>query len=297
MADIFISYSQKEPQPTRDVAAFLTSEGYAVWWDLNLIPGDRIANIIEQELNNADAVIVIWTFDSVVSDWVISEAEHGRRQRKLIPLKTRDLTEPIPKPFDTFYTGFADDRTAILAAVRRLVGVRTTDQHRAENMLLPGVEAEQHKLLARGMASKQTPHRRLLSHALAVAMGFLLFASANWWFDNPNSQLVTNKKGDRLAMEPQPHPLDHPGPLVGLPVDPLTNYDYDTARDIAKVVSALSEVPSSMAGLRVAFGQRDGGESAINVAKALGVGFGGPTAVHLIGTFAINNFGGLGGGL
>lgn len=34
-----------------------------------------------------------------------------------------------------------------------------------------------------------------------------------------------------------------------------------------------------------------------DVAKGLGIGFGGPTAVHLIGTFAINNFGGLGGGL
>ena len=42
---------------------------------------------------------------------------------------------------------------------------------------------------------------------------------------------------------------------------------------------------------------QDGGESAMNVAKGLGIGFGGPTAVHLIGTFAINNFGGLGGGL
>jgi hypothetical protein len=27
---IFISYSQQEPQPTRDVATFLTSEGYSV---------------------------------------------------------------------------------------------------------------------------------------------------------------------------------------------------------------------------------------------------------------------------
>jgi hypothetical protein len=35
----------------------------------------------------------------------------------------------------------------------------------------------------------------------------------------------------------------------------------------------------------------------MNVAKGLGVGFGGPTADHLIGTFAINNYGGLGGGL
>ncbi|HEY9775056.1 MAG TPA: hypothetical protein V6C81_14930 [Planktothrix sp.] len=99
----------------------------------------------------------------------------------------------------------------------------------------------------------------------------------------------------------------HAQGLVGAPVDPrfgqsnevgmLADFGYDTARDISRVVTALSTIPSSMAGMKIAFGQRDGGESAMNVAKGLGIGFGGPTAVHLIGTFAINNFGGLGGGL
>ncbi|MBZ0185027.1 MAG: hypothetical protein K8F91_02155 [Candidatus Obscuribacterales bacterium] len=99
----------------------------------------------------------------------------------------------------------------------------------------------------------------------------------------------------------------HAQGLVGAPVDPrygqsnevgqLADFGYDTARDVSRVVTAMSTVPSSLAGMKIAFGQRDGGESAMNVAKGLGVGFGGPTAVHLIGTFAINNYGGLGGGL
>jgi hypothetical protein len=99
----------------------------------------------------------------------------------------------------------------------------------------------------------------------------------------------------------------HAQGLVGAPVDPrygqsnevgqIADFGYDSARDISRVVTALSTVPSSMAGMKIAFGQRDGGEAAMNVAKGLGIGFGGPTAVHLLGTFAINNFGGLGGGL
>ncbi len=99
----------------------------------------------------------------------------------------------------------------------------------------------------------------------------------------------------------------HAQGLVGAAVDPrygqsnevgmLADYGYDTARDISRVVTALSTIPSSLAGMKIAFGQRDGGEAAMNVAKGLGIGFGGPTAVHLLGTFAINNFGGLGAGL
>ncbi len=99
----------------------------------------------------------------------------------------------------------------------------------------------------------------------------------------------------------------HAQGLVGAPVDPrygqsnevgqMADFGYDSARDISRVVTAMSTIPSSMAGMKIAFGQRDGGESAMNVARGLGVGFGAPTAVHLLGTFAINNFGGLGGGL
>src|SRR6185369_7435259 len=68
----------------------------------------------------------------------------------------------------------------------------------------------------------------------------------------------------------------HAQGLVGAPVDPrygqsnevgqMADFGYDTARDISRVVTALSTVPSSMAGMKIAFGQRDGGESAMNVA-------------------------------
>jgi hypothetical protein len=99
----------------------------------------------------------------------------------------------------------------------------------------------------------------------------------------------------------------HAQGLVGAPVDPrygqsnevgqIADFGYDAARDVSRTATALSTIPSSVAGMKIAFGHRDGGEAAMQVAKGLGIGFAGPTAVHLLGTFAINNFGGLGGGL
>src|ERR1700679_4381946 len=71
----------------------------------------------------------------------------------------------------------------------------------------------------------------------------------------------------------------HAQGLVGAPVDPrygqsnevgqLADYGYDCARDISRVVTALSTIPSSLAGMKIAFGQRDGGEAAITVPKGL----------------------------
>jgi hypothetical protein len=124
VADIFISYSKKQPQPTRDLAAYLESEGYSVWWDTNLTSGETFREVIDRELDAAKAVIVIWTAHSVTAAWVISEAQHAYYDRKLIPLRTRDLAaRRIPKPFDTVHTAVVDDRAAVLRAVRRLAGV------------------------------------------------------------------------------------------------------------------------------------------------------------------------------
>jgi hypothetical protein len=123
VADIFISYSKQHPQTTRDVAAYLESEGYSVWWDTDLKAGERFGDVIDRELDAAKAVIVIWTARSVASDWVLAEAEHAHRDRKLIPLRARDLdARRIPKPYNILHTDVADDRAAILAAVKRLVG-------------------------------------------------------------------------------------------------------------------------------------------------------------------------------
>jgi formylglycine-generating enzyme required for sulfatase activity len=122
VADIFISYSKQQPQPTHEVAAYLKSQGYSVWWDTDLTAGEIFRDVIDRELDAAKAVIVIWTKHSVASKWVLAEADHADRDGKLIPLRTRDLDAwRIPKPFSTYHADVVDNREAILAAVRRVV--------------------------------------------------------------------------------------------------------------------------------------------------------------------------------
>lgn len=108
--------------------------------------------------------------------------------------------------------------------------------------------------------------------------------------------------------------LEHPASaqgLVGAPVDPrygqsnevgqIADYGYDMARDCSRVITALSTIPATMAGAKIvhsfAYEGNAMGNATRGILTALAVTFGGPTMVHLIGTFAINNYGGLGGGL
>ena len=61
---------------------------------------------------------MVWTENSVRSDWVQSEAGRAQADHKLIPVKARGLEyRDIPPPFDVMHTENLDARDKILAAV------------------------------------------------------------------------------------------------------------------------------------------------------------------------------------
>jgi hypothetical protein len=110
---LFISYSKKDPKPTKDLADFLTSQGYAVRWDTNLTSGEVFREVIDRELAEADAVIVIGTAESITSNWAIAEADDTARSRRLVTLRAADLEIwRIPKPYNTYQTDLVSDHEA-----------------------------------------------------------------------------------------------------------------------------------------------------------------------------------------
>ncbi|HXV00463.1 MAG TPA: TIR domain-containing protein [Caulobacteraceae bacterium] len=98
MSDIFISYARAtEPQATA-IAEALRAAGYGVWRD-DEIPAHRAyADVIKERLRAAKAVVVVWSADASASEWVRSEAERARTDRKLVQL-TVDGAD-LPMPFD-----------------------------------------------------------------------------------------------------------------------------------------------------------------------------------------------------
>jgi putative solute:sodium symporter small subunit len=121
MADIFISYSKKDRSLARDLTSSLESVGYTVWWDTNLLSGDTFTHVINRELRESRAVIVIWTLNSVTSEWVIAEASRGRGAQKLLPVMIDGLSEEhIPVPFNVLHTEPLSNQHAIYGALDAL---------------------------------------------------------------------------------------------------------------------------------------------------------------------------------
>lgn len=95
MADIFISYASGDRDFAKSLAGALEGEGWSVWWDRTILPGKTFDKAIEQALDEAKAVVVVWSSSSVRSDWVKEEIADAARKGVLIPAMIENVTIPL----------------------------------------------------------------------------------------------------------------------------------------------------------------------------------------------------------
>src|SRR5689334_4230132 len=109
MSDIFVSYARPTERQASQISETLRALGYAVWRDDELPAHRAYAEVIEERLRAAKAVVVIWSADAVKSEWVQSEADQAREGRKLVQL-TIDGAK-LPMPFDRIQCADLSDWT------------------------------------------------------------------------------------------------------------------------------------------------------------------------------------------
>lgn len=95
MADVFISYARSDRERVAPLVAAIQAQGWTVWWDPEIDPGQEFDRLIAAELKAAAAVLVVWTPDSVTSRWVRGEAREGADRGILVPVRFEAASLPI----------------------------------------------------------------------------------------------------------------------------------------------------------------------------------------------------------
>ena len=95
MADIFISYAKKDRESVEPFAKALVEQGWSVFWDRAIPGGKTWDEVIEEELDAAKCVIVVWPKISITSRWVRAEAEEGLNRNILVPVSIEDVKIPL----------------------------------------------------------------------------------------------------------------------------------------------------------------------------------------------------------
>jgi adenylate cyclase len=134
MAHVFISYARSDEDLAREIAEGLREAGYEVWRDDELPAHRSYADVIEERIRGASAVVVLWSAEAAKSQWVRAEADTARAALTLIQV-TLDGTIP-PLPFNQIqcadFKGWNGQRSSpgwrtLVGSVAELAGPAATN--------------------------------------------------------------------------------------------------------------------------------------------------------------------------
>ena len=96
MGHVFISYARPDEPLAQLIAEELRGAGFEVWRDDELPAHRAYAEVIEERINGAQAVVVLWSGEAARSHWVRAEADTAREARKLVQASLDGSLPPMP---------------------------------------------------------------------------------------------------------------------------------------------------------------------------------------------------------
>ena len=95
LGKVFVSYTHEDRAKAKVLADGLSARGWSVWWDRTIPPGRTFDEVIEEALDDAQCVVVLWSTTSVASNWVRAEAAEGARRQILVPALLDKVKIPL----------------------------------------------------------------------------------------------------------------------------------------------------------------------------------------------------------
>ena len=231
-----------------------------MWWDATLNPGEAFDQVIENALNEAKAVVVLWSEKSVASRWVRAEATRANDNKTLVPV----MIEPCKRPimFELTHTadlshwnGDPNDKAwqSYVAGVRRFIN--------------KGAPTPTATSVASASRKRLTPSAKLLGILVAV----VIIAGGVLW-------ALVVRRGDQAPVQPALAVAAAPVSDQSIAVLPFVNMSEDKNNEYfsdglsEELIDLLTKIPGLQVPARTSSFYFKGKQVTIaEIAHALGV--------------------------
>lgn len=97
MADIFVSYKAEDRERVKPLVDALEADGFTVWWDSQISGGSEWRQDIQEQLDAASCVLVMWSRRSVGRQgrFVRDEAARAQRRGTYLPVRIDKVEPPL----------------------------------------------------------------------------------------------------------------------------------------------------------------------------------------------------------
>jgi serine/threonine-protein kinase len=180
VTDVFVSYKAEDRRRVQKLVDALEADGLSVWWDTHVGSGDDWRDVIQNELDAAKCVVVVWSNRSVGPEgkFVRDEASRAERRHAYVPIRIDKVEPPLGfgETQALLFKGWTGNRAdpryqSLLETVRALIDGRSHPPH----------------LIMKG----PTLNRRMMMGSGAVAV--LAAVIGGWFAFKPRSAAATNR--------------------------------------------------------------------------------------------------------
>ena len=97
MSDVFVSYKAEDRRRVQPLVEALEADGLTVWWDAQIGGGDEWRRSIEQQLDAAKCVLVVWSKRSTAPEgrFVRDEASRAMERGVYLPVRIDNVRMPL----------------------------------------------------------------------------------------------------------------------------------------------------------------------------------------------------------
>lgn len=168
MVDVFVSYKAEDRRRVAPLVKALEADGLSVWWDAHIGGGVDWRESIEEHLDLAKCVIVVWSKRSIAPEgrFVRDEASRAQRHRTYLPVRIDKVDPPL---------GFGETQAISLTGWS---GNPADERYKVVLEAVKAIVAGEHPAQRRRSSRSPSVNRR----AVVAGGGAVVVAAAGGWF-------------------------------------------------------------------------------------------------------------------